>query len=283
MFDTLGSMLQPDPVTSQKPLDTTQQADLTTQWKGWLDNPANRAGLMSFGLSLMVGGWGNGASQLGTAIGNGLDSAAATSKTIYDEEQKQARIAEAKSEKADNKAWEKEKLNRELSSRERIANIMASSRMDVAQLRASGSGGMNKAEQTAWQRGWDSVDKDINAVALPEEEKQMLRQSRADAAVAAHRQQFGAGNFGVRQNGATDNSGNMENGAAPAQSPPPTTAPKSNSENATNSGKGYKQTTVDEALADPRIGPMLREAAKAGKLQNYSKYFTDPQNLNKIK
>lgn len=88
-MDELGTLL------GQSQPGTTPDNGLAQQWKGWMDNPANKAGLLSFGLQMMVGGYGGLGSQMGVALGKGVESAAATQENIQQESDKKAAIGRA--------------------------------------------------------------------------------------------------------------------------------------------------------------------------------------------
>lgn len=78
MFEELGGMLG----AQQPAVPAAPDPQLKSEWDGWMSNPANRAGLMSFGLQLMTGGWGGPGSQVAQALGAGVEAASGTQKMI---------------------------------------------------------------------------------------------------------------------------------------------------------------------------------------------------------
>lgn len=275
MFDTLGGLLG---VGGQPAApDTTQQADLETQWKGWLDNPANKAGLIAFGLQAMTGSWGNGASQLATAIGTGLETAAGANKIEQDriaaERARSDKLGDAESDRA----LRRELNAADITSRERVANIMASSRLDVANVRSQG-GPSSKKEQDLWNKIYSQSFTDIEALGMDEVSKDALARSRADAALHNFRASFGVSGNAPGASGAGGTSTNSANESALDQPIGGSEAPKSTSKNSENSAN--RKRTVDEVLADPILGPQLKAAISAGTAKKYAPIFSDPDTLD---
>jgi hypothetical protein len=71
--NALGGMLAPQPTLGQP------NPQLKQEWDGWLQNPANRAGLLSFGLQMMSPTWGN---QLAASVGAGAEAYTATQEDL---------------------------------------------------------------------------------------------------------------------------------------------------------------------------------------------------------
>lgn len=82
----LGALVAPQPQLG------APDPGLKAEWDGWLSNPANRAGLLQFGLQLMTPTWGNPMAQ---AIGSGVEAAAGTES----EEYRRAQSEQARSER----------------------------------------------------------------------------------------------------------------------------------------------------------------------------------------
>lgn len=65
---------------------------LKSEWQGWMDNPANKAALLSFGLNLMNGGWGGPGAQFAQAAGKGVEAAVGTQEAMDAEASRQEGI-----------------------------------------------------------------------------------------------------------------------------------------------------------------------------------------------
>lgn len=89
MFDELGNLLAPAPQVTDAP-----DPGLKSQWEGFLSNPANRAGLLSFGLQAMQGSWGGPAAAFAEAAGAGLEAASGAEAETYGRAQREREFAE---------------------------------------------------------------------------------------------------------------------------------------------------------------------------------------------
>ena len=118
----LGGYIQPQPIAEGGGVPPAGGG-----WSSFLNDPVNRAGLLSFGLQALTGGWGNGAQQLGAAIGAGAQGMGATAGHLQDTAEKNRAFTSKENEGAANRA-----------SHEKIANIAADSRLAVAQERVAG-------------------------------------------------------------------------------------------------------------------------------------------------
>lgn len=136
-------------------------ADAHGQWMDWLQNPTNRAGLLSFGLSALSGGWGSGRQRMAQAIGAGAEGASGA-QAIQDKE----------SDTAFNQDLENRKLKqqsdlesqKEAGALERT-KLLADSRSDVAKIRGQGGGSMSKYEQTFYNQVYTGKQKDLTQAA----------------------------------------------------------------------------------------------------------------------
>lgn len=265
----------------QTPVPTTAQpADLESQWKGWLDNPANKAGLISFGLQAMTGSWGNGAAQLATAIGSGLETAAGAQKIEQDRQLAERKRAEAQSEHADNMAFRE----KELKSREKIANIMASTKLDVANIRAGAAGsGLNSAKLI--MSHYDKVKRDVmrNMAADPnnfgKDPAQLEQIANGIAEKSAEEFSQTLGGYSGQQNTSPNTS---ENPANVSPSGPSSATGQTGKITSTNNANAQNLLTVEEVLKDPIRGPLLRSKIANGGKEQIKKFFKDPENLDTI-
>lgn len=86
----LGGMLAPQPTLG------TPDPKLKQEWDGWLQNPANRAGLLSFGLQMMSPSWGN---QLAASVGAGAEAYSATQEDMQATAEREQVRAENRSDR----------------------------------------------------------------------------------------------------------------------------------------------------------------------------------------
>ena len=74
-----GSQEPPRNPVNQMPVNDKKQSG---QWSSWLEDPSNRAFMLSMGLSMMSGGWGGWSEQLAQAIGHGAKAAHETERGL---------------------------------------------------------------------------------------------------------------------------------------------------------------------------------------------------------
>jgi flagellar biosynthesis GTPase FlhF len=89
----LGATLTPQPTLG------APDPGLKQEWDGWLQNPANRAGLMTFGLQMMSGGWGGFGQNLALSVGKGVEAAAETESQNYERQTAEQTRAENRSDR----------------------------------------------------------------------------------------------------------------------------------------------------------------------------------------
>lgn len=148
----LSALLNPSataaPPVAAPPAGTTldtQPTDLKSQWDSALANPALRAGLLSFGLQALTGGWGSGMTQIAGAVGAGAEAASANES---DAEAK-ALKAQARTDTLGQNAEENKIKREEIGARKDIANTVAGSRVQAASIRAN--------LDSSGQKMWDSI------------------------------------------------------------------------------------------------------------------------------
>lgn len=141
---TVAPQAQNAPV-SQAPTPENQQAGLKEQWDSYLKAPAVQAGLLSFGLSALGGGYGSPSQNLAYAAGQGFEAAGNVSAQ-----------QQAEAEKASDKAYKRGRDEKEdalkmaeLKNRTENTKIAASSRENIATLRRAG-GPQNLVEYKMW-------------------------------------------------------------------------------------------------------------------------------------
>lgn len=94
-------------------------------WQGLVSDPVSRAAMMSFGLQLMTGGYGNGLQQIGVAGGKAGEAAGRTAGALQEQGNLETARADKNQEGAANRA-----------SHEKVANIAGDSRSEVANIRS---------------------------------------------------------------------------------------------------------------------------------------------------
>ncbi len=166
IFDDLGSMIGGAPEA------------IASTWKSLVDSPEKQAALTSFGLQLMAGGHGDQFQRLAVAAGHGMESASATEEAIRQHKEKERAFAAGQQEKAADRA-----------SREKVAQIGADSRLEVAQHRVAGmlertKMNLDKADPSTKLQyenlARKVIDTDFKSLSLGWDEKLRLIRSEAD-------------------------------------------------------------------------------------------------------
>lgn len=119
MYDPLAANLLPQPQV-QAP-----DPQLKSEWDGWLSNPANRAALANFGLTLMAGGWGGPAEQVAVAAGQGIEAAVGTQQQIDAQAEKERTRGDTISAREDNQKHQLELERMQQSGADRRAAVGA--------------------------------------------------------------------------------------------------------------------------------------------------------------
>jgi len=192
----LGAQLQPQP----QPNDS-----LRGEWDAWFTDPANRAGMMSFGLNLLSGGFGTPLQQFAHAAGQGLESAAGAA--TFQQQQERLDARENFRERQLAQRGQIAAANRQ--SREKIASDLAKARVSSAGLSGSNA---NKAI-SLWSNTYLNTLKDPFFTGT-DEEKQAKATADADKALQSLRGAFPGGGIPGGQT-----SPNLPAGGGPAQSP----------------------------------------------------------------
>lgn len=202
-------------------------------WNDFLSNPSVQAGLLSFGLSALSGGYGSAGQNLAYSVGQGAEAAGNNSQVLKVEVDN----TQAKADKKQATAFDQDYKNRELQGRKDVANIAANSRMDVANIR-TGSGAKNLQEQKFYQSAYQKALSGLNSqntaavgVGSPalftDDEMQTIAGRQADAALQSYRTQFGSGAGPGAQNGdvSSANSPTAGGNNSPGQSADPKSRP----------------------------------------------------------
>lgn len=226
-------------------------------WTAFLNDPIKRAGLLSFGLQAMTGGWGNGTQQLASALGAGASGMGATAGHLQETAEKNRAFTEKGEEGAANRA-----------SHEKIAGITSDSRTEVANIRAQASidramithPPQNNVEQKFYQESLKEVRKtiegDLGSLKLSDDQREKLIRARALERLdeARNKGMFGGSATGV-------------GAGAPSASTPAPTAPAGETPTATSGtpkGASWEQLRAmpgfDEKMRDPEWRKKLEQA-----------------------
>lgn len=224
----LGSLFTPSEPEAQN-----TNPELKSKWDSWLADPKNKAGLLSFGLQAMMGGWGNGTQQLAAALGAGVEGYQGAAKIQTDLELKERERSDRLNQRA-----EDANLKRELNDADNNA-AMARAKLGI------GADREKRSEDRFWTTTFQSLKNKLEAnnlrlrteiarnkeFNLPTDnlEAQLLDEttiisraaSQADASVAARGGRSGKGNAG-------ENTSEISRGTGgPVGLPPTTKAPVS--------------------------------------------------------
>ena len=247
MFDELAGLFQPQQAAPAQP-----DPGLKAEWDGFLSNPKNRAGLLSFGLGLMTPTWGN---SFANALGAGAEAYGAVEKEQQAEAIRQENAGRSVSEKQKDRD-----LQRELNDADNKAALERTKySADAATSRAGMKGASySKGAQSLFNRTYAETVKslknpnilapgyDPDAPPLTEEEIDMQATAAASRAADAFEHRFGTGT------GSTGGAGTGGGGASNSQISPGTgaggdSAPAGEGAPAANVGAGNNSTSSQGA------------------------------------
>jgi hypothetical protein len=265
MFDELAGLFQPQQAAPAQP-----DPGLKAEWDGFLSNPKNRAGLLSFGLGLMTPTWGN---SFANALGAGAEAYGAVEKEQQAEAIRQENAGRSVSEKQKDRD-----LQRELNDADNKAALERTKySSDAATSRAGMRGASySKGAQSLFNRTYAETVKslknpnilangyDPDAPPLTEEEIDMQATAAASRAADAFEHRFGTGT------GSTGGAGTGGGGASNSQISPGTgaggdSAPTGKGAPAANVGAGNNSTSSQGATisADDIVTRMKPETLDA--------------------
>lgn len=123
-FEELGEVLPGQPQGPQQ----QQRTSGAGTWASWLEDPVNKAGLLSFGLQMLSGsGAGSFGGELAAGIGKGFEGAQTTEALMHKRREADEEQARKEAESA-----------AEIASREKIAKLGITSREELARQRQAG-------------------------------------------------------------------------------------------------------------------------------------------------
>lgn len=184
-------------------------------WTSWLQDPVNRAGLLSFGTQLMTGGGGTFGQELGAGLSKGFEGAAATEavqvKRAEEEAEqafKQQQLAQQASEGAAGRANQMAIARMNAAQRAELAAARQAGTMEAlglrgqqalerAQLRAAGSGaskGLNwNQAMTQARKDWEAQNPRKVMKGLTPEDTEEIQGMAADYYHKSRSGEIGAG------------------------------------------------------------------------------------------
>lgn len=175
-YDYIPGMM-PQEVTGPQPTQDSQPADLTTQWKSWLENPVNRNMMLGAGMQLMMGSWG---SPIASAMGAGIESAAGTEKLMQDEAIRQEGVANKLGEAETERGWKSGENQLDRQAAQQRADTMSSTRLQTSGARAN-----NSAFNTAYRTKMQALQIPLLSGEITQEEAEGLALAAAERAAAS--------------------------------------------------------------------------------------------------
>ena len=145
------------------------QAQQGGSWDQLLKDPVTRSAMLSAGLQLMTGWWGNGAQQLAAGIGAGAAGAAGTAASIQQQGINSRDFEAKKEEGAANRSSREREAAANRTSRESIEGDKTATRLEVEGIRHEGrlariaamsgakSAQENSVFNTAYKRAYDDL------------------------------------------------------------------------------------------------------------------------------
>lgn len=262
----------------QQPQMGAVDPQLKDQWMGFLQDPRNKAALLSFGLQAMTGGWGNTGQQLAQAIGAGLEGYAGSEKVLKDEQDRQAAIGREIADREDRQDHTKELMKL----REKGANSSAN--------KQAGSNRDDVVWVAAYHKSLDALRRlneniSIGAAERPDggkepyttEELRMMAIEEADALIADRHARGLGGQGGAA--GAGANAGPATGVGAATGAPPANGPGAAEGPSAANAAPSRKTATSPPAQS---AAPAEPKVAKPPKAAGNSKSWERLQTLNKI-
>lgn len=250
MFDQLAGLFQPQQAAPAQP-----DPNLKAEWDGFLSNPKNRAGILSFGLGLMQPTWGN---SFANALGAGAEAYGAVEKIQQDEAVRQGNIGRATSEKEKDRQLTRD-MNKEdnesAMARTKYSADATISRAGIANA-AKWSRGANALFEKVYKQKLDSLLKpdivtfDPKAPPLTEEEMNMKAAQAAAAAADAFDARFGTSGTGQGTDAGASNSQKSGSAVEGGDSGPAGEgAPAANVGAGNNSTKTQSDITINEFVS----------------------------------
>lgn len=274
MFDELAGLFQPQQVAPAQP-----DPGLKAEWDGFLSNPKNRAGLLSFGLGLMTPTWGN---SFANALGAGAEAYGAVEKEQQAEAIRQENAGRATSEKqkdrdlqrelndADNKAaLERTKYSSDAATNRAAGRYSRGAQAIFDRIYAKTAADIRKAQSDILRPGYDP-----DAPPLTEDEIAAQAAAAAAKAADAHEARFGTGKTAGSGSAAPDDGGASNSQISPGtdgggdSAPAGEGAPAANVGAANNSTSSQGAPSIDDFVrnTDPKKVDALLAHPEADKL-----------------
>lgn len=281
IFDDLGALFTP---SQPQPVQGEAAAGAKGQWDSWLSDPANRAGLLSFGLQALAGGHGSFGQQLAGALSNGIAGMQGYEALKHQREQEDIATAQ----KGQHLQTEQDKLASterihaaDRASREKIAGMYTDQRLTTASMKQD----MKPLVQQEYMKAYNAVHAKLtdpiarSLAGLPDDPAaaqaavESMAKRAGDAAANAFEARFGGG-------GAPETSQN------PAPARP---AGGSGQQNSSQISPGLqsapatagKKPTLNQLLANPQFASTVQQALQnpAGR-QVLRNKIADPKSVD---
>lgn len=281
IFDDLGAMFAP---SQPQPAQGEAASTAKSQWDSWLSDPANRAGLLSFGLQALAGGHGSFGQQLAGALSNGIAGMQGYEALKHQREQEDIATAQ----RGQHLATEQDKLASterihaaDRASREKIAGMYTDQRLATASMKQD----MKPLVQQEYMKAYNTVHAKMadpiarSLAGLPDDpaQAQAMVESMAkragDAAANAFEARFGgqsAPETSAKPAGAAPSGGNAPQNSSqisPGLQSAPATA--------------GKKPTLNQLLANPQFAATVQQALQnpAGR-QVLRNKVADPKSID---
>ena len=250
---------------------------------GFFQDPVNRAGLLSFGLNMLSGGFGTPLQQFAHAAGQGIESAAGAEEFQTAERRKNE--AQDLQERG---LAQRGKIAREAQKGQTERALIAAR----ARIEAAGIGGSSLANKAmsaftnARKAALKSLNEDFlnpNKSASDDEKAKLADQAgqRAmDAVLGAVRQQFGSEVNPGDQFGAGETRPNIPGAAPPAQPPPGAPPPETNRPNLGGSGQLVPFSQFRQSI---QAQPGLTPEQKTTRIQRMEQMKLTPEGQQQLR
>lgn len=236
--------LAPSEPTAQT--DPALPAQAQGGWSGVLSDPRARSALISAGLQMMTGGWGNGVQQLGSALGAGAQGYAGMDKMLYDRAQADKELAQKASEGAAQRAQSETNTRIAADSRNEVAQLRTEAMLERTRMNLSAKATPSEALKYR-QEARKVYEGNILNMSKPQEAREAEIEDLASRMYDADRARGVGGGAATSTGGPSGAGPQGQGGTGPA-----TQAPKATS-------TGEKGPTLDQLMADKTNGPRVQE------------------------
>ena len=240
------------------------QAQQGGSWDQLLKDPVTRSAMLSAGLQLMTGWWGNGAQQLAAGIGAGAAGAAGTAASIQQQGINSRDFEAKKEEGAANRSSREREAAANRTSRESIEGDKTATRLEVEGIRHEGrlariaamSGAKSAQENSVFNTAYKRAYDDLGRMKVTPEERETAAMDAGRRAMWVYRDAQGKETPGTST-------------GAPSATAPGSPSPGKNTAPApAKSGASKSQQSIQELIQgfEAQHGP-----------GSFDKAFTNPE------